>query len=395
MERWIAPKSCAHLDCCSWGARDLSACSRKCGDIGTSEDRKRLRNIEDALYVAWSSAETGASSRAIRAIRRSMSETSLANFTGVHRDDNIATWSLTPTFLEAWKQRPSWLPGAGMLGSLLERIQTSTVTRVSDLFHVHQGIRTGARNAFVQPATVVARLPRREQQYFKEAVDAESFVEGEIRPRKCLFVADRRWQSVSEVRDAVPEFFRRYLQPTQKSLEARKSKRARHWWELSEPRGWAFEGTPRLVSKRFGLYPAFARDLEGRFAVVQANAWKPTEALIDGGAQDTLRDDALREALTAYWWLLNSRIMVALLREYCPNVAGGQLDLEHKYVRHVPLPNLVRQSRENPAFQVLASSIRARNADRLPKISDRDQFAAAAFGTDVSDWNLSGLGLPD
>jgi hypothetical protein len=83
--------------------------------------------------------------------------------------------------------------------------------------------------------------------------------------------------------------------------------------------------------------------------------------------------------------------MVALLREYCPNVAGGQLDLEHKYVKHVPLPNLSRQFSENPGLQVLATSIRSRYPERLPMTSDLDQFAAAAFGTDIKDWNLSGL----
>src|SRR6266853_3927941 len=51
---------------------------------------------------------------------------------------------------------------------------------------------------------------------------------------------------------------------------------------------------------------------------------------------------------------------VALLREYCPNVAGGQLDLEHKYVKHVPLPDLSRQFKENPTLPVLANSIRSR-----------------------------------
>jgi hypothetical protein len=145
-----------------------------------------------------------------------------------------------------------------------------------------------------------------------------------------------------------------------------------------------------LVSKRFGLFPAFALDLEGRFAIVQANAWMPTEVLAAG-----YDDDALRAVLTAYWWLLNSRVAVALLREYCPNVAGGQLDLEHKCVRHVPLPNLVRELEENPALQLLASSIRTRSEGRLPRIFDRDQFAAAAFGTNLTDWNLSGLELPD
>jgi hypothetical protein len=123
---------------------------------------------------------------------------------------------------------------------------------------------------------------------------------------------------------------------------------------------------------------------------VQANAWIPTDVLVPR------RDpDGLREILTAYWWLLNSRIMVALLREYCPNVAGGQLDLEHKYVEHVPLPNLRVQFQENPNLQAIATSIRTRNPVHLPNISELDRFAASAFGTDVSDWNLSGLELPD
>jgi hypothetical protein len=104
--------------------------------------------------------------------------------------------------------------------------------------------------------------------------------------------------------------------------------------------------------------------------------------------------DQICEVLTAYWWLLNSRVAVALLREYCPNVAGGQLDLEHKYVKNVPIPNLIHQFEENPILAVLANSIRSRYPNRLPSISDRDQFAAAAFGTDVSDWNLSGLEVP-
>lgn len=338
------------------------------------------------LYVAWSSAETGAASRAIRAIRRSMSQLKEPELPR----DYISGWSVTVTTVDAWKQRPSWLPGAGALGSLLENLQTKTVTRVSDIFDVRQGIRTGANAVLIQPAMVVESLPKSERRYFKQAVDTISFADGEIKPKNYVFVAADEWQTEAEVRGAVPQFFEQHLLKAREFLAARKSLKDGRWWRLIRPRKWSFEGRPQLVSKRFGLYPAFARDLEGRFAIVQANAWKPTAALSSG--RD---DDAFREVLTAYWWLLNSRLAVALLREYCPNVAGGQLDLEHKYVRHVPLPNLVRQFQENPALQVLASSIRTRNADRLPSISDRDQFAAAAFGTDVSEWNLSGLELPD
>jgi adenine-specific DNA-methyltransferase len=340
------------------------------------------------LYVAWSSAETGAASRVMRTIRRSMSG---PNDSGPSRGD-VASFSFSITNIDAWKQRPSWLPGAGALGSLLDFIQVTAGTKVGDIFKVRQGIRTGANEIFIQPREVVESLPEREQLYFKEAVDTASFVDGDIKPKKLLFVADKAWRDESEVSRAIPQFFNAFIKTRKDSLEDRKRKSmdSSRYWELTWPRFWAFDGHPRLLSKRFGLYPAFARDPEGRFAVVQANAWIPTETLAGCAGKDAIRD-----VLTAYWWMLNSRIAVALLREYCPNVAGGQLDLEHKYVKHVPLPHLPKLFLENPALQMLASSIRTRNADRLPSVSDRDQFAAAAFGTSVSDWNLSGVEVSD
>ncbi len=139
---------------------------------------------------------------------------------------------------------------------------------------------------------------------------------GELNPRNYLFVPDQNWQTELDVSGAVPRFFSAYLQTRRDSLEKRKrkSKDPSRWWELTWPRFWAFDGRPRLLSKRFGLYPAFARDLRGWFAVVQANAWIPVESLAGVGG-----DDGLRDILTAYWWMLNSRIMVALFREYCPN----------------------------------------------------------------------------
>jgi hypothetical protein len=336
-----------------------------------------------SLHVAWSSAETGAASQVIRAIRRSMSgmEESLS-----FPKTSVSDWSLTTTSLRAWQQRPSWLPGAGALGPLLETIQTQIATKVEDVFHVRQGIRTGANEVFIQPASVVDGLPRNERSYFRQSADAASFVEGEIQSRNYLFVPSDTWTSEADVMRSVPKFYNQYLRTAKDTLIKRKSLLDGHWWKLTRARTWAFQGHPRLLSKRFGLYPSFARDFEVKFAAVQANAWTPTERLIAGKSEESIR-----EILTSYWWLLNSRIMVALLREYCPNVAGGQLDLEHKYVKHVPLPNLSRQFSENPGLQVLATSIRSRYPERLPMTSDLDQFAAAAFGTDIKDWNLSGL----
>ena len=338
------------------------------------------------LRVAWSSAESGAASRVIRAIRRSIFE---PNDSEPYGD----SWSVTTTSIGAWQRRPSWLPGAGTLGALLETLQTNTITKVGDLFRVHQGIRTGAKALFIQPADVVKSLPEREQRYFKKAVDSASFVDGDLKPQNFVFLAPNgTWATEDELSQAVPVFFNNYIRTNQELLKRRTSLRGRPYWELAEPRtSWMFKGPPRLLSKRFGLYPAFGRDFDLSFAVVQANAWRPTE-MLTGSRYDK---DELCGVLTAYWWLLNSRVAVALFREYCPNVAGGQLDLEHKYVKHVPLPDIPRQFKENPTLPVLANSIRSRYPDKLPSVSDRDQFAAAAFGTDVSDWNLSGLELPD
>ncbi|MGA2859587.1 MAG: N-6 DNA methylase [Candidatus Sulfotelmatobacter sp.] len=338
------------------------------------------------LRVAWSSAETGAASRVIRAIRRSISG---PNDSQPYGD----SWSVKTTSIDAWLRRPSWLPGAGALGALLETIEANTITKVGDLFDVQQGIRTGANPLFIQPADVVKSLPEREQRYFKKAVDAASFVDGDLKPQNYLFLApNKTWKTEEELSQAVPEFFNGYIRTNQELLKKRTSLRGRPYWELAEPRtSWMFKGPPRLLSKRFGLCPAFGRDFDLSFAVVQANAWRPTE-MLTGSRRDT---EELCEVLTAYWWLLNSRVAVALLREYCPNVAGGQLDLERKYVKHVPLPNLPRQFKENPTLPVLANSIRSRYPNKLPAISDRDRFAAEAFGTDVSEWNLSGLELPD
>jgi adenine-specific DNA-methyltransferase len=339
------------------------------------------------LHVAWSSPQSGAASRVIRAIRRSIFESKESEPTAA-----FDGWSVTTTSLDALHRRPSWLPGAGALGMLLDTVQANTGTRISDLFEVKQGIRTGANPLFIQPAEVVMSLPPRERQYFRKAIDSSSFVNGELRPQKYLFLApNNTWKSEQELIEALPEFFNNYIRTHRELLDKRTSLRGRPYWELAEPRtSWMFKGSPRLLSKRFGLFPAFGRDFDLSFAVVQANAWIPRDSLTRNH-----ETDELCEILTSYWWLLNSRVVVALFREYCPNVAGGQLDLENKYVKHVPLPNLPRQFREVPALAMLANTIRSRYPNTLPSVRDCDDFAATAFGTDISEWNLSGLEQPD
>jgi adenine-specific DNA-methyltransferase len=330
------------------------------------------------LHLAWSSASDGSASRAIRGIRRSLSD-----YRGNYQTDDVGGWSVSVTSIDSFKRRPSWLPGAGTLGPLLDDIQ-ETSTTIGEMFDVHEGVKTGAKHIFLQPHSVVKALPERERSYFKEAVEGENFADGEIIPSTYLFVADAAWETWDDVIKAVPRFYEKYLQHEQELLGNRKADQKVKPWELTRRRTWP-AGKPRLLSKRFGLYPAFARDPRGRFAVVQAYAWVPTERL-----KEDLSSEELRALLTAYWWYFNSRVAVAVLREYCPNVAGGQLDLSRKFVRHAPLPDLPKRFRESPALQELSTRIRLGSGDGIPQLSERDKFAAESFGTDVTAWNLMG-----
>lgn len=331
----------------------------------------------EPLTLAWASSEPGAASGALRAIRRSRQPTA----SPTDRSGPPSQWAVTTSSVDALSQRPSWLPGAGALGPLLDGLRTAIETRVEHLFDVRQGIRTGLKDVFLQTKGFVSQLPADERRFFMPAITTGSFVNGRIETKEYVFFADREWRTEADVNDACPQFFQRVLHPARSALKGRKGVEVSRWWQLTRPRGWSADSRPRLVSKRFGLLPAFARDLDGGMAVVQANAWFPTKALIKEAAGGIIRD-----LLTMYWWLLNSRVVVALLREYCPNVAGGQLDLEHKYVRHVPLPNLARRLNEDPALQRLAADLWGQGDENLPSVMDRDAFAAMAFGTTLADW---------
>ena len=348
-------------------------------NVGMLLLENQLPTPESRLDIAWASAESGAASHAMCALRRT-----IHGVVKSYVDD--PTWKVTHTSLGTWRTRPFWIPGAGALGPLLDRIQSATPATVEHIFDVHQGIRTGAKDIFILPARAVEQLPRSEREYFVPAVAAASnFVAGKIETSDYLFKPDPQW-TASDLEHKVPRYYERYLNPNRDVLKKRAGIKPSRWWELTWSRPRAFTKHPRLISKRFGLYPAFACDFDARFGVVQGNVWAPTGAITKG------RDDGeVRAILTAYWWLLNSRVAVAVLREYCPNVAGGQLDLERKYVRHVPMPDLSLRFAEDPRLQIMGNEMRSKYRDELPSLEERDRFAAVSFSTDLSEWSLAGL----
>ena len=164
---------------------------RKRKAVGGAKSESR-----QSLHVGWASAESGAASNMIRALRRRAFGIELLR---PEIRPKPSEWSVTNASLETWRQRPTWLPAPSALGPLHDDIRREAETTVANLFRVLQGIRTGAIGVFLISPQDYSKLPRRERQFFAAAVDNASFLEGHIEPKRFLFIGDPAWERETDV----------------------------------------------------------------------------------------------------------------------------------------------------------------------------------------------------
>ena len=97
---------------------------------------------------------------------------------------------------------------------------------------------------------------------------------------------------------------------------------------------------------------------------------------------------SLRNVLSAYMALMNSRVFTRLLEIFSPHVAGGQFDLSPRYVNVIPIPNLpalVADERIGQAITDLASlGIRPRMTD-VDWLVATDRITIELYGGDILD----------
>jgi hypothetical protein len=191
------------------------------------------------------------------------------------------------------------------------------------------------------------------------------------------------------LRGALPTYFRKHLEPRQKSLAQRASLREPlHWWDLSERRpSWASDKRPRIISKYFGGAGGFATDLRAEYIIVQGFAWLPKWATETVGEEEVEVLPA-SDLICAYAGLMNSRQFSKILELYSPHVAGGQFDLSPRYIDNLLVPNLPELARDRRAEQQVA---RLSSLGRDPRLSDPDWCAAVdriateLYGGDIFD----------
>lgn len=263
-------------------------------------------------------------------------------------DDN--RWQIFQTSARALRRRATWRPIAPHTETAIERaLESGRVSPLAKLFDVHQGVRTGFNQVFLLDDAVVSAMKAQERRWFRPAVMNDTIKRGRIEPTRFVFYPyDQRGLAITteeQLAKEVPQYFAEHLQPNRQRLMARANiVRAprQDWWGLSEHRAWALSPKPCIVSKYFGASGGFATDFAMRLIVVQGFAWfpkweEPTSVVESDQETPEL---TVKDALSAYFTVMNSSPFQNFLSVFSPHVLGGQFDLSPRFVNQVPIPNI-------------------------------------------------------
>lgn len=328
--------------------------------------RKREHAPGFAPTMLWASQKRGASSAALRRLRRWAM--------GNRNAERTIDWSIYPTSQRMLAERDDWTPRPYSLGELPERLAcTPGVATVDELFHVELGVRAGKVGASLQiESHEYERLPAKERRLFRPVAETRSIRNGRIQPITWIFYPDEVMTSV-QIQRAAPTFHARHLAQLDLNDDTRvELERARRDTNLAR--------RPRLVARAFIGPESFAVDKDGSFVVVQGYSWLPKQQVLNAPF-DTI------ELLKDYAFLLNSRLFFALLRENGRIVGGGQVDGAKNQVRRVPLPDLGSMYLETPELLDKARALRELDQSERPSAQHLDAFTAAAYRTSPEEWS--------
>jgi adenine-specific DNA-methyltransferase len=255
-------------------------------------------------------------------------------------EDQWSIFALSPDDLirrKTWRLRPP------VVDATLRKLEES-LPSLHDLFDVRQGVQTGHNPALLLNQQEWLTLPKRERGFFRSATMSDSIKNGQIiKPYHLFFPHTPEgplFSSERELKNAVPDYYHKYLLPNKDRLAARASIRRSDrtdWWGLMESRSWSVLRTPRIISKYFSGEGGFFADLQAEYLPSTGFAWLPKAPL------KAVKDRAfpIERILAVYTALFNSATFGKLLQYYAPHVSGGQFDLSPRYVNDVPLPDFV------------------------------------------------------
>ncbi len=339
-----------------------------------SLDRSRTTANDYDIQMLWASEKAGAASSALRTLRREGGGHTLVNEAGT-AGGNEASWNAYPAPLSEIMLKPNWLPAPGLLGIAEREALAALDTRVAHLFQVHTGIRAGERQAFILSEKTVRSLPEREREGFRPIAEKRQIANGAISPVDFVFAVGEDIETEEELQARFPRYFSEVLSKWKDQLSSR-NRAGDRWWRQSEPRNsWRSRTDPRIVSRQWFRNDGFAVDPNGRYAVVQGYAWFPSARLKKAVRAEPSAGDLL-EVLRLYTVLMSSDVFFRVSREYSTNAGGGQIALQQKHLKHVPLPIIPDVAVNKPH---LVDMVLEWGGD-FPELQARNAFAAACYG---------------
>ena len=315
--------------------------------------------------MLWASQRRGASSAALRRLRRWHE--------GDRLPERTIEWSIQQGRGISPLERDDWTPRPYMLGDLPDRLRnTPSIGTVSDFFHVELGIRAGKLKDRLQlTASDYLQLPEEERLLFRPVAETRSIRRGGVHPTSWAFYPDTP-MSCQEIQEYAPTFFDRFLE----SLSLDRSEII----DFARPRRKTnVRRSARIVARAFISVDSFAVDADGSVVVIQGYSWLPRGPIMDSSYE-------LVELLTHYSFILNSQVFFLLARENARIVAGGQVDGAKSQVSRIPLPDLPALYMEVPSLRNMARNMWKSKSDVYPASEELDGFAATAYQTNVQDW---------
>jgi type I restriction-modification system DNA methylase subunit len=292
----------------------------------------------------------------------------------------------TPAYEVYWSIQPE-IEGAPWQFSTPERASLDkklrTLSKLSEIVTIRQGIITGADDVFVVPASQVPKrekaayvpfLPDREIQPYKVPSDIKQFVIYPFQGNEPL--------GATAFKKLYPVTWQ-YLMANKKKLRSRKSMKAdsNSWWKPNRPRKPENLFKPKIVSPHLVISPKFGLDLTGKFAVSHAPFI-------------TIKEPGNLEELFFLLGVLNSTPCFWLISQSAHRYSRGYSRLEVATLGQVPVPNPSSTDRGLVAEIIRLVMLRreATGAEAINLEHLLDERVADAYGLTLLERRLVGMG---
>lgn len=288
--------------------------------------------------LVWSKNEKGVVQDVLRDLRKMEANNQQAI---EETNYSIYTPSSFPIVSDSWKIIS--LKENKLINEVKLYIADGLLTKISNLFSVKQGIRTGNNLAFIINKSEYDNIPSEERYLYRKVINNESIKNGILKLTNYVWYPyDVNGLIITDeniFQEIAPFSYKRLIH-FKESLSNRARKGEDTWWQLSEHRAWLRGQELRLYSTEFGKSDSYAFDNVGDFVVERGNAWIPKKNF-------TIDD--------YYFYLacFSSDLFNSLLSIYSKPLMSGYY-LGQVYTKDIPIPNVhLKSVKESIAYSKL------------------------------------------